>query len=128
MTHNADKLTPSEAKGLRTAKELEGHLVWLDTLTSAALGVLAIASGIYTYLGVSSLLEDTGVMSFFAADGAPLQRAQVGLGGLRIGEKRVDRHVFAAVEVDHPSAASLASAQGSEAQLSDAARSRNFIA
>ena len=67
MTHNADKLTPAEAKGLRTAKELEGHLVWLDTLTSAALGVLAIASGIYTYLGVSSLLEDTGVMSFFAA-------------------------------------------------------------
>ncbi len=27
MTHNADKLTPAEAKGLRTAKKLEGHLV-----------------------------------------------------------------------------------------------------
>ena len=52
---------------MRTAKELEGHLVWLDTFTPAALGVLAIASGIYTYLGVSSLLEDTGAMSFFAA-------------------------------------------------------------
>jgi hypothetical protein len=61
------KLTASEAKGLRTAKELEGHLAWLDTFTPAALGVLAIASGIYTYLGVSSLLEDTGAMSFFAA-------------------------------------------------------------
>ncbi len=29
--------------------------------------MLAVASGIYTYLGVSSLLEDTGAMSFFAA-------------------------------------------------------------
>ncbi len=67
MTQNENKLTLAEAKGLRTAKELEGHLVWLDTMTSAALGVLAIASGIYTYLGVSSLLEDTGVMSLFAA-------------------------------------------------------------
>ncbi len=67
MANHAKELTPAEAKGLRTAKELEGHLAWLDTLTSAALGVLAIASGIYTYLGVSSLLEDTGAMSFFAA-------------------------------------------------------------
>lgn len=67
MTDRPRKLTASEAKGLRTAKELEGHLTWLDTFTPAALGVLAIASGIYTYLGVSSLLEDTGAMSFFAA-------------------------------------------------------------
>lgn len=64
MTNN---LTASEAKGLRTSKELEGHIAWLDTFTPAALGVLAVASGIYTYLGVSSLLEDTGAMSFFAA-------------------------------------------------------------
>ncbi|WP_170449293.1 hypothetical protein [Ruegeria arenilitoris] len=67
MTENKDRLTAEEAKGLRTAKELEGHLVWLDTFTPAALGVLAIASGIYTYLGVSSLLEDNGAVSFFAA-------------------------------------------------------------
>lgn len=67
MREDARKLTASETKGLRTAKELEGHLVWLDTFTPAALGVLAIASGIYTYLGVSTLLEDTGAMSFFAA-------------------------------------------------------------
>ena len=39
----------------------------MDTFTPAALGVLAIASGIYTYLGVSSLLEDNGAVSFFAA-------------------------------------------------------------
>ncbi|MEM8632038.1 MAG: hypothetical protein AAGF74_12440 [Pseudomonadota bacterium] len=64
---DAPKLTAAEAKGLRTAKELEGHLSWLDTFTPAALGVLAIASGIYTYLGVSSLLEDNGALSFFAA-------------------------------------------------------------
>jgi hypothetical protein len=67
MTDTTKKLTAAEAKGLRTAKELEGHLVWLDTFTPAALGVLAIASGIYTYLGVSSLLEENGAMSFFAA-------------------------------------------------------------
>ncbi len=67
MTENKDRLTAEEAKGLRTAKELESHLAWLDTFTPAALGVLAIASGIYTYLGVSSLLEDNGAVSFFAA-------------------------------------------------------------
>ncbi|SNT02138.1 hypothetical protein SAMN05421757_105155 [Tropicimonas sediminicola] len=67
MTEATQGLTAAEAKGLRTAKELEGHLAWLDTFTPAALGVLAIASGIYTYLGVSTLLEDTGAMSFFAA-------------------------------------------------------------
>ena len=67
MTKNKNHLTAEEAKGLRTAKELEGHLAWLDTFTPAALGVLAIASGIYTYLGVSSLLEDNGAVSFFAA-------------------------------------------------------------
>ena len=67
MVEDQHHLTASEAKGLRTAKELEGHLSWLDTFTPAALGVLAVASGIYTYLGVSTLLEDTGAMSFFAA-------------------------------------------------------------
>ena len=67
MSQDQHRLTAAEAKGLRTARELEGHLAWLDTFTPAALGILAIASGIYTYLGVSSLLEDTGAMSFFAA-------------------------------------------------------------
>ncbi|PFG64175.1 hypothetical protein AXZ77_2807 [Thioclava sp. ES.031] len=67
MTDPSKRLSAAETKGLRTAKELEGHLAWLDTITPAALGVLAIASGIYTYLGVSSILEDNGAMSFFAA-------------------------------------------------------------
>jgi hypothetical protein len=67
MTDQNRRLTAAETKGLRTAKELEAHVLWLDTFTPAALGILAIASGIYTYLGVSSLLEDTGAMSFFAA-------------------------------------------------------------
>jgi hypothetical protein len=67
MSNSNRRLTAAETKGLRTAKELEGHLAWLNTFTPAALGVLAIASGIYTYLGVTSLLEDTGAMSFFAA-------------------------------------------------------------
>ena len=61
------KLTQAEAQGLRYAKELEDHISWLDSFTAAALGVLAVASGIYTYLGVSSLLDDNGALSFFAA-------------------------------------------------------------
>ena len=67
MTTPNRRLTAAETKGLRTAKELEAHIAWLDTITPTALGILALASGIYTYLGVSSLLEDTGAMSFFAA-------------------------------------------------------------
>ena len=54
-------------RGARHAREIEGHLSWLDSFTGAALAVLAVASGIYTYLGVSSLLDDTGALSVFAA-------------------------------------------------------------
>jgi len=60
-------LTQAQARGVRYARELEGHLGWLDTFSGTALGVLAVASGIYTYLGVSSLLDDNGAMSAFAA-------------------------------------------------------------
>jgi len=56
-----------DGHGLRHARELEAHLTWLDSFSGAALAVLATASGIYTYLGVSSLLDDTGALSFFAA-------------------------------------------------------------
>ncbi len=62
-----EKLTRAEAQGVRYAAELEGHLRWLDSFSAAALGVLAVASGIYTYLGVTSLLDDNGALSFFAA-------------------------------------------------------------
>ena len=65
MEDNALSLT--SARGLRTARELRGHVSWLDGLTPFALGVLAVASGIYTYLGVTGLLERTGALSFFAA-------------------------------------------------------------
>jgi len=61
------ELSQAEARGVKYAQELEGHLGWLDGFTSAALAVLAVASGIYTYLGVSSLLDDNGALSFFAA-------------------------------------------------------------
>jgi|TARA_B110000879_G_scaffold203877_1_gene282004 hypothetical protein len=57
----------ARAHGVRYSRELEGHLTWLDTFSGTALGVLATASGIYTYLGVSSLLDDNGAMSAFAA-------------------------------------------------------------
>ena len=62
-----DRLSRAEARGVRYARELEGHLGWLDSFTGTALGILAVASGIYTYLGVQSLLDGTGAMSAFAA-------------------------------------------------------------
>lgn len=61
------RLSPTEAEGARYARELEGHINWLETFSGAALGVLATASGIYTYLGVSSLLDDKGALTIFAA-------------------------------------------------------------
>ena len=63
---NKAPLTQAEARGVREARELEDHLTWLDTFSGTALGVLAVASGIYTYLGVSSLLEENGAVTFFA--------------------------------------------------------------
>ncbi|WP_317055598.1 hypothetical protein [Roseovarius rhodophyticola] len=57
----------ARARQVRYAQELEGHIDWLNTFSGTALGVLAVASGIYTYLGVSSLLDDTGALSTFAA-------------------------------------------------------------
>ncbi len=59
--------TPEVSEGLRHAREVEGHLDWLAGFTSAALGVLAVASGIYTYLGVRGLLDEGGALSLFAA-------------------------------------------------------------
>ncbi|MEM8656617.1 MAG: hypothetical protein AAGF22_00860 [Pseudomonadota bacterium] len=56
-----------ETVGLRHARDVENHLAWLDSFTSAALGILAVASGIYTYLGVRGLLDDGGALSLFAA-------------------------------------------------------------
>ena len=64
---NDTRLSDAQARGVRYARELEGHLGWLDTFSGTALGVLATASGIYTYLGVSSLLDENGAMSVFAA-------------------------------------------------------------
>ena len=62
-----EPMDQARARGVRYARELEGHLTWLDTFSGTALGVLAVASGIYTYLGVSSLLDDNGAMAAFAA-------------------------------------------------------------
>ncbi|WP_235905807.1 AAA family ATPase [Pseudooceanicola pacificus] len=59
--------TRRDSRGAEEARELEGHLSVLDSFTGAALGVLAVASGIYTYLGVSSLLDGDGAMTAFAA-------------------------------------------------------------
>lgn len=64
----SDKSSDSaRTRSVRYASDLEAHVDWLNTFSGTALGVLAVASGIYTYLGVSSLLDDTGALSTFAA-------------------------------------------------------------
>lgn len=67
MSDKSSILSDEETRGVRSTKELQSHLKTLDALASPALGVLAVASGIYTYLGVSTLLEDNGAITFFAA-------------------------------------------------------------
>lgn len=67
MSDDSETMTPASAQGVKAAREMEGHIAWLDTFTSTALGVLATASGIYTYLGVSSLLDGSGSTVFLAA-------------------------------------------------------------
>jgi hypothetical protein len=59
MDSSTRRMTAAESKGQRTARELEGHLAWLHTITPTALGILSVAPGIYTYLGVSWILQDT---------------------------------------------------------------------
>ncbi|MCB5198345.1 hypothetical protein SAMN05428995_10623 [Loktanella sp. DSM 29012] len=67
MSDDDPRLSRAQARGIRNARDLQSHVDWLDSITGTALGVLAVASGIYTYLGVSSLLDDNGALSVFAA-------------------------------------------------------------
>lgn len=64
---STENSAPETREGALYARELNRHLNWLDSFTGVALGVLAAASGIYTYLGVRSLLDDTGAWATFAA-------------------------------------------------------------
>lgn len=61
------RTTRAEAHRLQEAKEIESHLTALDSFAPMALGVLAVASGIYTYLGVRAQLDGSGALTFFAA-------------------------------------------------------------
>lgn len=63
----ADDFDPTAAQGRRAQRELQDHLSWLESFTPLSLGILAVASGIYTYIGVTGLLEGDSAMSFFAA-------------------------------------------------------------
>ena len=49
------------------ASRLKGHIVSLETMTRFVLATLALASGVYTYLGVRSLLDGSATVVFFAA-------------------------------------------------------------
>jgi hypothetical protein len=51
----------------RTAKTLRDHVAGLETMTRFVLATLALASGVYTYLGVRSLLDGSATLVFFAA-------------------------------------------------------------
>ncbi len=49
------------------ARRLSDTLKGVETMTRFALAVLALASGVYTYLGVRSLLDGSATFVFFAA-------------------------------------------------------------
>lgn len=52
---------------IHTARRLKAHVASLETMTRFVLATLALASGVYTYLGVRSLLDGDATMVFFAA-------------------------------------------------------------
>ena len=49
------------------ASRLKSHIASLETMTRFVLATLALASGVYTYLGVRSLLDGSATVVFFAA-------------------------------------------------------------
>ena len=51
----------------RTARALRTHIASLETMTRFVLATLSLASGVYTYLGVRSILDGSATMVFFAA-------------------------------------------------------------
>ncbi|MDN2565710.1 hypothetical protein N1F89_05705 [Aquibium sp. A9E412] len=51
----------------RSARQLRDHVASLQTMTRFVLATLALASGVYTYLGVRSLLDGSAPLVFFAA-------------------------------------------------------------
>lgn len=52
---------------VRSARALRNHIASLQTMTRFVLATLALASGVYTYLGVRSLLDGNASLVFFAA-------------------------------------------------------------
>lgn len=49
------------------ARRLKAHIASLETMTRFVLATLALGSGVYTYLGVRSLLDGSATVVFFAA-------------------------------------------------------------
>lgn len=49
------------------ARRLKTHIASLETMTRFVLATLALGSGVYTYLGVRSLLDGSATVVFFAA-------------------------------------------------------------
>ena len=52
---------------LGASHRLQDGVLAVETMTRFALAVLALASGVYTYLGVRSLLDGSPTAVFFAA-------------------------------------------------------------
>ncbi|MCO6391389.1 hypothetical protein GTW25_10145 [Aliihoeflea aestuarii] len=50
-----------------TARNIRNHVASLQTMTRFVLATLALASGVYTYLGVRNLLDGDATLVFFAA-------------------------------------------------------------
>ena len=52
---------------LGASHRLQDGIDSVETMTRFALAVLALASGVYTYLGVRSILDGSATAVFFAA-------------------------------------------------------------
>ena len=51
----------------QAVSSIKQGIAGLETMTRFALAILALASGVYTYLGVRGLLDGTATQVFFAA-------------------------------------------------------------
>lgn len=60
-------LTTGEAEMTHPARRLKEQVASLETMTRFVLATLALGSGVYTYLGVRSLLDGSATVVFFAA-------------------------------------------------------------
>ena len=69
---------------LGASHRLQDGVLAVETMTRFALAVLALASGVYTYLGVRSLLDGSPTAVFFAVILSPIRRICSAVGPMKV--------------------------------------------